>query len=362
MNSVWSRGLDRVLRSDFAATLAAPHGVERYLEQWNPLWSLDQVKARVVAVSHPAPDAVVIRLAPNRHWTGFRAGQYVRVGVEVDGVRLTRCYSIASHPGEREIEIAVRRQGRVSTALFEHVGVGAVLTLSPAAGDFLLPEASRGPLLFVAGGSGITPIRSMLLTLAGHSADRPVALVYYVRDAATALYAGELRTLFAARPGWQLAILPTRGADPRSTRFGAATLAALRTEFRRAPAWVCGPASLIDAVDALLTAEQRRDDLHCERFAAAPATGAAAGAGGGELRFTRSERYVADDGRSLLDQAEAAGLSPDAGCRMGICHSCLCRKTAGRVRDLRTGALSDDGDEDIQLCVSAAVGDVTLDL
>jgi ferredoxin len=85
-------------------------------------------------------------------------------------------------------------------------------------------------------------------------------------------------------------------------------------------------------------------------------------AGGGSIAFTASDATVTDDGRPLLEQAEAAGLTPEHGCRMGICHSCTCRKTSGAVRNLITGAVSTADEEDVQICVSVPVGDVALSL
>jgi stearoyl-CoA 9-desaturase NADPH oxidoreductase len=82
----------------------------------------------------------------------------------------------------------------------------------------------------------------------------------------------------------------------------------------------------------------------------------------GTVRFLRSERTVPIAAGTLLEQAEAAGLTPEFGCRMGICRTCKCRKSAGAVRNLLTGEVSDEEDEDIQLCVSAPVGDVALEL
>ena len=359
---IWMRGLDRLLKSEVAATLTAPHGVERFIEQWNPLWSVDQVKARIVDVQRPTEDAVVLRLRPNRHWTGFRAGQYVRVGVEVEGVRLTRCYSLSEAPGSADgcLEIAVRKQGRVSSWLFERAQVGQVLTLSQADGDFVLPE-TEAPLLLIAGGSGITPVLSLLRSLLGRHRSEPVALLYYVRNREQALFAQELQRIAELRPQWTVRIIETRAAT-QSRRFEVTQLQALGEAFAQAMTYVCGPAALIDAVELAMQNQGRSEQLRYERFVAAPKPATAPGSADGDLIFSRSERFVANDGRSLLDQAEAAGLRPDAGCRMGICHSCLCRKTSGRVRDLRSGTLSDEGEEDIQLCVSAAVGDVTLDL
>ena len=96
------------------------------------------------------------------------------------------------------------------------------------------------------------------------------------------------------------------------------------------------------------TRDERPDDL--------------ADAAGGEVRFVKSERLAANNGATLLDQAEAAGLRPESGCRMGICFSCTSRKSEGTVRNVLTGEESSLPDEDIRICVSAPVGDCVVDL
>jgi ferredoxin len=83
---------------------------------------------------------------------------------------------------------------------------------------------------------------------------------------------------------------------------------------------------------------------------------------GGRVTFADSNVDVVDDGRPLLEQAEAAGLKPENGCRMGICHTCTRRKTSGTVRNLVTGAVSTGPDEKVQICVSVPVGDVDIAL
>jgi ferredoxin len=85
-------------------------------------------------------------------------------------------------------------------------------------------------------------------------------------------------------------------------------------------------------------------------------------ASGGRVSLTDSDVELVDDGRPLLEQAEAAGLTPESGCRMGICHSCTRRKTSGVVKNLITGAVSSAEREDVQICVSVPVGDVDIAL
>lgn len=360
---VFARSLDRMLWSPALEALAAPHGVERYLEQLNPMWSRSAVRARVVHVRHETADCATLTLRPNRHWAGaFQAGQYLRVELEVDGIRRRRCYSISSSPHRADglIQMTVKRQpgGRVSGAVHEKLGAGRIVTLSQAEGDFVLPAQRPEHLLLIAGGSGITPMMSMLRALDDEGHAGRVTLIHYARRPADRIFGAELTVLAARRPLWR--ILPVFTAQG-GAHLGAATLAAQVPDHAQALTYVCGPTALIAAAEQHWGVLGLQDRLRIERFSATPAA-AAAGDACGDLHFARSERHAANNGRSLLDQAEAAGLRPESGCRMGICHSCSCRKTRGAVRNLRTGQLSTEPGETIQLCVSVAVGDVTLDL
>jgi ferredoxin len=119
--------------------------------------------------------------------------------------------------------------------------------------------------------------------------------------------------------------------------------------------YVCGPHALVDAV------RRQHPAAVAESFVPAPLVTPAAPAAG-RITFGRSGIDTANDGQSLLNQAEAAGLKPQSGCRMGICHTCTRRKVRGVVRNLTTGALSTGDDEAVQICVSAPVGDVEIDL
>ena len=78
---------------DVAAT---PYGVDRYVELVRPSWSSTEVRAKVVEVARTTPRSVTVTLRPNGNWTGFRAGQHTQLSVEIDGVRHTRCYSMAN--------------------------------------------------------------------------------------------------------------------------------------------------------------------------------------------------------------------------------------------------------------------------
>lgn len=147
----------------------------------------------------------------------------------------------------------------------------------------------------------------------------------------------------------------TRTADAGDVtgRFGADHLAATMPDADAV--YVCGPPALVDAVREL------RPDALWESFVP-PVFEVPTEASGGRVTFADSAVEVTDDGRSLLEQAEAAGLRPQSGCRMGICHTCTRRKTSGAVKNLITGAVSTSVEEDVQICVTAPVGDVDVAL
>ena len=144
-------------RTPFLEILLGPHGVDRYTELVDPMWT-SELRATVVGVRRSTPGSVTLRLLPNRP-VPFRAGQHVGLTVEIDGRRHTRCYSPANAEGAAEIELTVTRRpgGLVSEYLYRAAHPEMVVGLGAAAGDFVLPEARPRRLLLIAGGSGITP-------------------------------------------------------------------------------------------------------------------------------------------------------------------------------------------------------------
>jgi ferredoxin-NADP reductase len=359
--------LDRIVRSRTVAALASPHGVDHYLSRINPMWAAYEVRARVVAVRRetdtPGAPVATLTLQPTATWRGHRAGQYVQVGLDMPGSarRLTRCFSIsspASGAGE-ELTLTVRSHadGQVSRRLVD-AEPGLLLHLSQAEGGFTLPvsPATPGidPLLFITGGSGITPAMSMLRTLLRDGYDgragRPVTFVHYARSADDQIYADELSRI--AEDDNDVTVHLRHG----DALFSELDLRRLAPGFRDIDTWACGPAGMMELVREAYGESPR---LRLEHFKP-PAT--ASGSAQGDVTFAGSDRRVANTGASILEQAEGAGLSPAYGCRMGICFSCTTRKAEGTVRNVLSGAESSLPDEDIQICVSAPVGDCVVDL
>ncbi|MCV7099549.1 ferredoxin reductase [Mycobacterium palustre] len=348
----------RVLGSDLLDLLTGPHGVDRYTELVAPTWTLGEARAKVVDVRRTTPRSVTVTLAPNDAFASahtVKAGQHVNLTLDIDGRRHTRCYSPANAEGSSRLELTIGQHdgGLVSNHLYERARRGMVVGLDGVGGDFVLPARRPRRILLVSGGSGITPVMAMLRTLIAERHRGEVAFIHYARVPEEACYREEL-VAHNELPGVRVLHGYTRsdGGDLIG-RFGREHLAAAML----APdaVFVCGPTTLVESV------REHCDNVFTESFVP-PVFDAPANPSGGRITFAESGIDVVDDGRSLLEQAESAGLTPQNGCRMGICHTCTRRKTAGTVRNLVTGAVSTCPGEDVQICVSVPVGDVDLAL
>jgi ferredoxin-NADP reductase len=356
----WPRTALRALEA-----IATPHGVDRYLELVHPMWTVREPRAVVTQVERVALDEVALTLRPNRRWRGFQAGQYVEVSLDIDGVRQVRHYSPSSsqhrHDGRVEITVKTHAHGRVSRWLGTHARRGLVVGLSDGRGEFLLPTPRPDRLLLVSGGSGITPVLSMLRTLIDEQYRGELVFLHYAQTAAHVAHLPLLRAIAAQHANVRLVLAGTRqaiGADIHG-RFAPAQLTEVAPWYTEARAYLCGPPELMSEVQEHYAGKGIQERLHIERFTlrdvVLPDENAV-----GTVAF--GAVAVPNSGATLLEQAEAAGLSPAYGCRMGICFTCPKVKISGCTRDVRTGELHTDVDTAIQLCVSVPVGDVAIDM
>jgi ferredoxin-NADP reductase len=351
-----------LLRTRVVEALASPHGVDRYLEIVNPMWAAREVRARIVDIRREVdvpghPPVATITLQPTSTWEGHRAGQHVQLGVDVPGAkRLTRVFTISSSdskPGQRfTITMRANPAGQVSKFLAEQATVGTIVHLSQAQGEFVLPDRMPEHVVFITGGSGITPAMSMLRSLQKRTHRGRITFIHYAQSPQHQIFADELADVATTGYGVDLHLLHPELGDPALTPM---FLEKLVPNFREVQTWACGPAPLIEAVNA---AYEESDALQVEYFQPPKASGKA----GGEVTFTRSGASAANSGQTLLEQAEAAGLTPAFGCRMGICFSCTAKKPEGTVRNVLTGETSSLPDEDIRICVSAPEGDCSINL
>jgi ferredoxin-NADP reductase len=342
----------------FVELLTTPLVPADYLDAVAPLRNPAVLRGRVEAVRPDTPGSATLVLRPGRGWVTHRAGQYLRIGVEIDGVRLWRSYSITSAPvrpdGRITITVSAVAGGAVSNYLVRRCAPGALVHLEAPAGEFVLPAPAPAKALFVTAGSGVTPVLGMLRSHLADLAD--VVVVHSAPTRQAAVLGDELRALAAGR--FRLIERHTR-ADGR---LKPAELAELVPDLFDRETWACGPNDMLDDLAAQWSAAGAGRRLRMERFRPALVTTG----DGGEVTFARSGVVVGTDGAApLLTAGEEAGVLMPSGCRMGICFQCVLPLREGAVRDLRDGRLTIAGPGDsipVQTCVNAAAGRCRLDV
>jgi ferredoxin-NADP reductase len=342
-------------------SLFTPLLPDDYLELINPLWSTQELRGRIVRIERETPDAVTVHIKPGWEWPGHEPGQYVRIGFVIDGVHHWRAYSLTSEPGRPDGCISITPKlveaGKVTPFLVRQATPGAIVRLGGVEGDFTLPDPLPDKLLFVSAGSGITPIMSMLRSLAARDALADVVHVHSARTENDVIFGRELRGLADRHAGLRLELWLT-GERPRLTP---GDLDEVCPDWREREAFISGPGELLDAMLEHWDREGDCDRLHMERFQ--PKLGLAEEGEGGTIVFTESDREVECDGSTpILVAGEEEGLELPFGCREGICHTCIGKLCEGQVRDLRNGKVTGSEGEMVRTCINAPEGRVVIEL
>jgi stearoyl-CoA 9-desaturase NADPH oxidoreductase len=363
------RWRSRALKLAEAAT--TPLVPADFLDLFAPLRPGADLRGRVESVHPETADAATLEIRPGGDWAGHVPGQYVRIGVDVDGVRCWRAYSLTHGPradGRISITVKAVPNGHVSSYLVRNTRPGTLLHLEQAAGEFVLPPVGPRKLLFVTAGSGITPVIGMLRNLypstdsgvlrLPRSAGYDIVVLHVAPSEPHSIFGEDLRRLHQAG-----AIRLVARYDDVHGVLDVNDIDALVPDLDQRTTFACGPGGLLDAMTA--HHEDRRLPLFTEQFRV---TTLVAGQGG-MVSFDRAGVDVdCDGGRPILEQAEDAGVLMPSGCRMGICYQCVLPMREGVVRDLRTGELTTavpgetaDGGVRIQTCINAAAGPCHLD-
>ncbi len=325
-----------------------------YLDVINPLLSGARLRGRIVAIKPETEDAATVVIKPGRGWRGHIPGQYLRIGVEVDGVRHWRTYSLTSRAGDRHLSITVKAVpgGTVSNHLVGHARTGTIVHLDQAAGDFTLGDQAPQKILFLTAGSGITPVMGMLRNMTKTS---DVVVVHSAPTADEVIFGAELRAM-AGRGDIRLVEIHTRDEG----RLDPLRIRAFVDDVDQRQTWACGPGGMLDAIEQHWATRGIADQLRTERFR----TEIVATGEGGTVTFSTTGTVTEAGGdQSLLDAGESAGVLMPSGCRMGVCFGCVAPLRRGAVRDLRNGALTTAGDDVVvQTCISAAAGDCDIEL
>ena len=345
-----------------AARITTPLLPDDYLHLANPLWSARELRGRILDVRRETEDSATLVIKPGWGFSfDYQPGQYIGIGLLVNGRWRWRSYSLTSSPATsasaRTVTITVKAmpEGFLSTHLVAGVEPGTVVRLAAPQGNFVLPDPAPPSILFLTAGSGITPVMSMLRTLARRDQVTDVTHLHSAPTESDVMFRAELAALATDQPGYRLQVRETRTQG----RLDLASLDQEVPDWRERQTWACGPEGMLTQAERVWSAAGIGDRLHLERFAVSKAAPAGAG---GTVTFVRSGRAVAADAAtSLMDAGEGAGVQMPFGCRMGICQSCVVSLVEGHVRDLRTGQEHEPGTR-VQTCVSAASGDCALDI
>ncbi|WP_068270444.1 ferredoxin reductase [Aldersonia kunmingensis] len=341
------------------ARVTTPLLPDDYLHLVNPLWSARELRGQIVEVRKETADTATLVVKPGWGFDfGYRPGQYIGIGVLIDGRWHWRSYSLTSSPSwnAKLIEITVKAmpEGFLSSHIVNGVPSGTVVRLAAPTGDFVLPEPAPEKVLFLTAGSGITPVMAMLRTLDHRDEVCDVVHVHSAPSTDDVIFGAELAALHGKHPSFTSHVQLTRS----SGKFDLASLDALFPDWRERQTWACGPAAMLDEIEHHWRDEGIADRLHTERFE----LGRTGPAGeGGTVTFAKTGRSVEADGATTLLQAgESVGLQMPFGCRMGICQTCVVPLVEGNTRDLRSGDVRGPG-ERIQTCISAPAGDCVIE-
>ncbi|WP_151083329.1 ferredoxin reductase [Nocardioides cynanchi] len=341
--------------------LTTPLHPDDYLSLINPLWTARELRGRIERVDRETDDAATVVIRPGWGWRwDHRPGQYVGIGLQVGGKFHWRSYSISSPPvhAGRTLSITVRAmpEGFLSDHLVNGCEPGTIVRLAAPEGDFVLPDPPPARILFLVGGSGITPVMAMLRTLDRRGTMPDVVLHYSSTTPKRMIFRTELRELAERHESLTLIERHTDLDGMLALR----DLDRVVPDWRARETWACGPAPMLDAAEEHWEQAGLEDDLHLERFSVELGGD---GGEGGTITFRNSGKTVEVDGATTcLEAGESAGVGMPYGCRMGICHTCTLTMVDGTVRDLRSGAEFDQKNERVQTCVTVPVGDCTFDI
>ena len=340
--------------------------IEPFVQAYQPFWSPEGHRGQIVHVRHENPKVFSLIMKPSRNWPGFQAGQFIELFTEYNGRRIGRCFSISSCPtafldqGTIELTIRVQENGLITPRLRQLLKPGQFVGISNAQGEFTIKDSDTN-LLLIAGGSGITPFRSMLQEASHNAPSQNIKLLYYAPNQDLHLFQREFERLRANHSQLDVTFISTS----RSGRLCEEHLKEYCPDFKSRQIYLCGPSGMIQSALKILQEHSiAKERIFFEYFGAAPIDKPDTEIGG-RVYFSNSQQSISSSPQtpqSLLSLAEESGLQPQSGCRMGLCGQCVCTKKSGVVFNTKTGRQSDDRREEIKLCISVPMGDVTLDL
>jgi len=303
---------------------------------------------RVKRVVRETSDTVSLVLDVPEHCSEqyrYQAGQFLTLRVTVGGQDLRRCYSMSSAPAEDDLQITVKRDpgGVVSNWLNDTVAEGVEVHATAPEGRFCLRDTADEVVAF-AGGSGITPIMSLVRTALANSSRR-IRLFYANRSRDSVIFAEALSRL-ADEHADRLVVV--HHIDDDSGVVTPSVVESFVADARAAEYYICGPGPFMDTVeDTVLGSGAPRERVHLERFSVEPIPSDVAKTSEQteEVVIELDHNTTTADyraGNTLLQTARIAGLRAPSSCETGSCGTCMARIVSGSAQMLNNDALDDD--------------------
>lgn len=344
-----------------------------------PAWgdSLDSTLVCVARRETTHDIATFTFAAPEPRRFEFLPGQYMTIGVDIDGQRVERCYSISSPPTRPyTVSITVKRiaTGAVSTWLHEWLYPGVMVHAAGPLGQFTCLPEPGGRYLLVSAGSGITPMLSMVRTAADLTTGCDIAFVHSARTPSDIAFRAELDHLAADTIDNTLLVGHTCTRDSLDAwdghrgRLTGELLLAICPDHRDREIYLCGPDTFRRDIREDLIAEGISPDrIHEESYVLAvppPVTSTEPATDGFTIEFARRGRSIlCPAGTSILDAAAAAGIMLPSSCGQGMCGTCKVSKVSGEVEMNHNGGIRprEIKQGKVLLCCSTPTSSVVLD-
>lgn len=322
------------------------------LPQMPRFWNAAQTKLRCVAIVPEAPDVKTIHFAAeDGAWFRYLPGQFVTLALPVPSGTVHRTYTLSSTPSRPQrasVTVKAQKDSIGTRWLLDHLKIGDKIAAVGPAGDFTLPSDPKR-LLLISGGSGVTPMMSMTRYLHDLATETDIAFLHFARSPDDLLFTAELDGLAGAWPSLKPRFIVEQAqhhwAGPTG-RPSEALLHQLCPDLDSRDVFCCGPAPFMtavrDAVTAIAGGLARYREESFQPAAPTPSP-APAVAGKIEIRFAASNKQVAITGtETILQAAQAAGIPLPYACQMGLCGTCMVKKSAGEVAMEHQGGITDE--------------------
>ncbi|MER9581946.1 hybrid-cluster NAD(P)-dependent oxidoreductase [Mesorhizobium sp. M0276] len=303
----------------------------------------------------------------------FSAGQYVLVHLRINGAAMTRSYSVSSPPTRPlDLQITVKRTpgGLASNWLHDNVRPGSEIEIEGPLGSFNLDELPAQKPVFLSGGSGVTPVMSMLRALTDRADDREIRFIHSARTPGDIVFRSELEALAARFPNVQVTLICSQGGPAwtgSTGRIGGRMLLSLVPDLHKRTVFACGPEGYMKTARACLDAIGLPPaQYHEESFGGSNGSRSEMGSAvPSSVRFARSGlEYQCTPGETLLEAARNCGIYIPTACQQGVCGTCRIAKLSGEVAMDDLGGLNAEEKSAgyVLACCSRPQGTVLLDV